>query len=148
MSITGQVGAWVVGFVLLAVTSAGSQERDFTIPRVPPDQIEQARKLKNPVEPSKEIESKGKELYTLACVACHGMEGKGDGPLTKKTPIEPSPRNFANPEFQSLRTDGELFWVLNHGIHETEMMRMDFFFTDDELWALIHYLRGFNPQSP
>jgi mono/diheme cytochrome c family protein len=116
-------------------------ERNIHLPRVPADQLEAVKKMVNPVPDNAETLEEGKRLYTMACAACHGPEGRGDGPLTKKTAFNPAPRNFANPDFQRLRTDGELFWVLKHGSHGTEMMRMDFFFTDDELWTLIHYIR-------
>jgi mono/diheme cytochrome c family protein len=117
------------------------RERNIHLPRVPADQLEAVRKMENPVPANDESLEKGKTLFTTACAACHGPEGRGDGPLTKKTKIEPAPRNFTNPDFQRLRTDGELFWVLKHGSHGTEMMRMDFFFTDDELWTLIRHIR-------
>jgi mono/diheme cytochrome c family protein len=128
--------------VWLATTAlVGAEEVDIATPRVPPEELAAAEKLANPVEASPPVLARGKELYTLACVACHGVEGRGDGPLTEQTTMRPSPRNFTNPEFQRLRSDGELYWVLNHGIHESQMMRMDFFFTDNELWTLVRYLR-------
>lgn len=102
----------------------------------------------NPVPATEEVLSEAKDNYRRACVACHGIDGKGDGPITKMHTVDPKPRNFTNPEFQEARSDGELFWVLNHGSHQTEMMRMDYFFTDPELWGLIHYIRTFNPPSP
>ncbi len=41
-----------------------------------------------------------------------------------------------------------LFLVLKHGSHNTEMIRMDFFFTDEELWRLIIYIRTLGQASP
>ena len=117
------------------------RERNIHLPRVPADQLEAVKKMVNPAPDNAETLEEGKHLYTMACAACHGPEGRGDGPLTKKTTFNPAPRNFTNPDFQRLRTDGELFWVLKHGSHGTEMMRMDFFFSDDELWTLIRYIR-------
>jgi len=145
MRIIALSGALLVGgTVALALMGADLEmprERNIRLPRVPADQLEAVKKMVNPVPDSPETLEKGKTLYTMACVACHGPEGRGDGPLTKKTTINPAPRNFSNPDFQRLRTDGELFWVLKHGSHGTEMMRMDFFFTDQELWTLVRYIR-------
>jgi mono/diheme cytochrome c family protein len=129
------VALWAAG------TPATAEEADIMTPRVAPKELEAAKNLANPIEATPTVLDRGKELYTLACVACHGVEGRGDGPLTKQTPIVPAPRDFTNAVFQRIRSDGELFWVLTHGIHETQMMRMDFFFTDNELWTLIRYLR-------
>lgn len=143
----GVVGG-LVGILLMAAASKGPQEKDIRTPRVPPDQLEQARAVTNPYPSTEETRNQGKELFKKACVACHGSEGKGDGPVARQTQMDPRPRNFTNPEFQRLRSDGELFWVLKHGSHNTEMMRMDFFFTDEELWKLILYIRTFGQASP
>lgn len=140
-------------FVLMAAApppTPSLRERNIHLPRVPADQLEAVKKMENPVPANDETLEKGKALFATACVACHGSEGRGDGPLTKRAKIDPAPRNFTNQDFQRLRTDGELFWVLKHGSHGTEMMRMDFFFTDDELWTLIRYIRklGQPPAAP
>ncbi|MEW6325413.1 MAG: c-type cytochrome [Nitrospirota bacterium] len=134
--------------LLLGAAEPPPQERDIRVPRVPADQLAAVRALVNPVPPGDETLERGKELFTAACAACHGAGGKGDGPLTQKTRIDPRPRNFTNPEFQRLRTDGELFWVLKRGSHDTEMMRMDFFFTDEELWTLVRYIRTLGASGP
>ena len=39
----------------------------------------------------------GRELYTQACAACHGVEGKGDGLLATKTEFNSQPANFTIP---------------------------------------------------
>ncbi len=139
----------LLGVVLLMGAAPGTpQEKDIRIPRVPPDQLEQVRAVTNPYPSTDETREQGKVLFKKACVACHGPEGKGDGPVAKQSKMDPRPRNFTNPEFQRLRSDGELFWVLKHGSHNTEMMRMDFFFTDEELWKLIIHIRTLGKASP
>jgi len=137
----GAIGVGAVALLLMGADLQLPRERNIHLPRVPADQLEAVKKMENPVPDNEGTLAKGKDLFAMACVACHGPEGRGDGPLTKKTKIDPAPRNFTNADFQRLRTDGELFWVLKHGSHGTEMMRMDFFFTDDELWTLIRYIR-------
>jgi mono/diheme cytochrome c family protein len=150
-ALPARVAAWMGGaslaMLLLAATEP-PKERDIRLPRVPADRLTEVRAMVNPVPANDESLARGKELFTLACVACHGADGTGHGPLTKKSRIDPSPRNFTNPEFQRLRTDGELFWVLKQGSHDTEMMRMEFFFTDEELWTLVRYIRLFAPPRP
>lgn len=123
-------------------------EKNIRIPIIPPEQMEKARATINPIPSTPENLEEGRSLFTMACVACHGPGGKGDGPVARQSKMNPSPRNFTNPEFQRLRHDGELFWVLKHGSHGTEMMRMDFFFKDEELWKLILYIRTFGTHAP
>jgi mono/diheme cytochrome c family protein len=148
MAAHGLVCGLLGALLLIGVARGEPQERDIRIPRVPPDQLEQARAMTNPYPSTEETRKQGKDLFKKACVACHGPEGKGDGPVAKKSKMDPRPRNFTNPEFHRLRSDGELFWVLKHGSHDTEMMRMDFFFTDEELWKLIIYIRTLGQASP
>jgi len=147
-AVPARVTVWLGGSfaVLLTAAAEAPTERDVRTPRVPSDRLASVKQWINPVPANQETLARGKELFTLACVACHGPDGKGDGPLTKKNRIDPSPRNFTNPEFQHLRTDGELFWVLKQGSHDTEMMRMEFFFTDEELWTLVRYIRSLGPR--
>lgn len=130
-----------MALVLMGADLDMPRERNIHLPRVPADQLDAVKKMENPVPNTSETLEQGKTLFTMSCVACHGTEGRGDGPLTKKTTINPAPRNLTNPDFQRLRSDGELFWVLKRGSHGTEMMPMEFFFTDQELWTLVRYIR-------
>ena len=137
---------WLTGglcgaLLLMGAAPVGPQEKDIRAPRVPADQLARTRAVVNPFPSTAETRRQGKALFTTACVACHGTEGKGDGPVAVESKIDPKPRNFTNPEFQRLRADGELLWVLKNGSHQTEMMRMDFFFTEEELWKLVIYIR-------
>lgn len=115
LSLTGT--AWVA-YTLAANPSGYGQpggEFNIRIPRVPSDQLEQARGVKPPFEPTPEIIAEGQEIYhgRGTCFRCHGPNGKGDGTAATLLPIQP--RNFTNPRFKKLRTPGELMWVLKNG---------------------------------
>ncbi len=90
-------------------------EYDITIPRVPSGELAKARKVKPPFEPTPEILAEGKTIFmgVGGCISCHGPEGRGDGAAANNLPIQP--RNFTNPKFHTLRTPGELMWVLKNG---------------------------------
>ena len=109
---------------LCAIASAPSWATDqhMMAPRVPMDQIEEARVLTSPLPESTDIIEKGKALYEGKgiCVTCHGTTGRGDGPGAAG--LDPSPRNFQHHGFWRHRTEGEIFWVIKHGSPGTGMI--------------------------
>ena len=74
-------------------------------PRVPIDQIEEARAWTNPLPATEETIEKGKKLFhgKAFCTTCHGKDGKGLGadiePGTLKGPL---PRNFTDKDWLSI----------------------------------------------
>jgi mono/diheme cytochrome c family protein len=116
-------------------------------PRVPIDQIEEARSRTNPVPATEETIEKGKTLFhgRAFCVTCHGKDGKGFGgdiePGTLKGPL---PRNFTDKDWQAARTDGELFWILKNGSKGTAMASfIPLILTEEEAWQVLRYVRSF-----
>jgi mono/diheme cytochrome c family protein len=123
--------------------SSLAAERDLSIPQVPPEHLAEAKALKNPFKPTPENIRKGKAIFEDKgnCFACHGMEGRGDGPAAEG--MDPSPRNFTNPAFHGLRTDGEMYWVIKNGSPGTAMTPMVGTVIDEnEAWLVILYERS------
>jgi mono/diheme cytochrome c family protein len=117
-------------------------ERDPLKPRVPDGEIAAAQKMANPVPSSPDAVAKGKALYEGkgTCIKCHGSKGLGDGPLSKN--LKPSPRSLVNAEWQKVRTDGEMFWVIKNGSPGTGMVSLiPSDINDEEAWTIIHYVR-------
>ena len=56
---------------------------------------------------------KGKEIYTIFCVTCHGELGDGQG-LVGKT-LDPPPRDFTKGEWKFGGTDQDIFDVISNG---------------------------------
>jgi len=123
---------------------AMSAERDITKPRVPAGEIAAAKAMKPPVDlSSASVIAKGKEIFNGkgGCFSCHGPEGKGDG--IAAAGLDPSPRNFTNPQFKTLRTAGEMMWVLKNGSPNTAMIAViPSQITEDEGWSAIAYERS------
>jgi mono/diheme cytochrome c family protein len=135
-----QVGCLVV---LLLPTAALAAERDPSQPRVPKDQIDAAKAVKNPFPASPENVAKGDGLYhgKGTCFVCHGQAGQGDGPAA--VGLDPSPRNFTNAAFHQARTDGELMWVLKNGSPGTAMVPLVGSVIDEQdAWLIILYERS------
>jgi mono/diheme cytochrome c family protein len=97
----------------------------------------EAVKLKNPVEPSEWNLSKGKDLYGIFCVPCHGVSGKGDGPVGKKYVPTPADLHAGSPV--SGLPDGALFVFISSGAGGMPAFRADL--TPDERWHVVVYLR-------
>ncbi len=57
--------------------------------------------------------AKGKPLYQMYCVTCHGENGDGQGPVGKT--LNPPPRDFTKDDFKYGGTDQDLFDVITNG---------------------------------
>lgn len=136
----------VVMFLLTSTLVWAGSPGDLK-PRVPPEQLEEAQSFQNPFTPSPDILAKGKKLYEgkAFCSACHGLEGAGgpSGGLTTPSGAQP-PTNFADAAWQAARTDGEIFWILKHGSHGTDMVSyMPLYLSEEEVWHIVSYIRMF-----
>ncbi len=139
---TGVLVAGVVGLAFVAGVAVAA-ERDIKIPRVPAGELAKAKENKNPLKPTADVLAKGKAIFEGkgTCFTCHGNSGKGDGPAGAA--LDPSPRNFTNPEFVKVRTPGEMFWVVKNGSAGTGMISYNpAMINDEEAWQAITYVRS------
>lgn len=104
----------------MAMSEPGKED-DPLRPRVPADEMEDAREWENPFKATPENIAKGKELFTgkATCFTCHGNEGRGDGIAGQA--LDPGPRNFHNPGLKK-KSDGEFNWVIHNGSEGTGMI--------------------------
>jgi len=113
-------------------------------PRVPIDQIDEAKTWKNPFEATDENIAQGKAIFhgKAFCVTCHGRDGKGLGDIPGL--VGKLPRNFTDKVWQAARTDGELFWILRNGSPGTDMASfIPLVLTEEEAWHVLLYVRSF-----
>ena len=133
--------------IVVCGTTALAADPQVLRPRVPPDQIEAARAVTNPLQPAPDLLEKGRALFEgkAFCKACHGVDGKGlPSDLGLKGPL---PRNFTDKAWQAKRTDGELFWILKNGSPGTDMAPfIPLVLTEEEAWQVLLYIRSFNGQ--
>jgi mono/diheme cytochrome c family protein len=120
-------------------------EADFLRPRIPNQDLEAARTLKNPLTGKRNVIGQGRALYHGKgfCVACHGANGCG---ITDVDPIllkGALPTDFTSPQWQSARADGEILCVLKHGSPGTAMASfVPSVLSEQEAWQIILYLRS------
>ena len=132
-------------FAFFHGSAAWAADPQVLTPRVPPEQIDAARSVTNPLQPTPELIEKGKALFEgkAFCKACHGADGKG---LPKDLELKgPLPRNFTDKRWQAARADGELFWILKNGSPGTDMASfIPLVLTEEEAWQVLLYVRSFN----
>jgi mono/diheme cytochrome c family protein len=124
--------------ILLAVMAAAvvytiQQNRPWSVP-------EQARQLKNPLQPSDIILKSIRPVYADKCAVCHGNAGKGDG--HDALLYEPAPTNFTDAKRMAAGTDGELFYKLSEGRKPMPSFKKRL--TEDQRWQLVLLLRSFS----
>ena len=140
--VAAALGAW-------SIPAFGADEAVLK-PRVPIDQIEEARLWTNPLPVTEETIEKGKRLFhgKAFCVTCHGKDGTGLGSDIEPGILKgPLPRNFTDKEWQAARTDGELFWILKNGSKGTAMAPFTpLVLTEEEAWQVLRYVRSFGQQ--
>ena len=133
----------IVAFVLLLGWGgmAGAFHSDIYEPRVPAELLEELQDMDNPYPATPERIEAGRKIFfgKGECVTCHSDNGKG-----KELPGH-SPRNFTDPKWQEIRTDGEMMWVLRNGSAGTAMpVRIGKVISEEEGWSVIHFIRTFN----
>jgi mono/diheme cytochrome c family protein len=103
-----------------------------------------------PPVPAAALVDLGAQLYGRNCAACHGSDGRGDGPVASHLVVPP--RDFTRAVFKvrstpsgSLPTDLDLFQTISRGMHGTDMapwVRL----SERQRWALVAYLKSLSPR--
>lgn len=92
---------------------------------------------KNPYKGDASLEKIGKAAYGKHCRSCHGVKGKGDGPMAKN--LKTFPGDFSSADFQKY-TDGEIYYMSFIG--RDEMPNFEKTIPDEEeRWAIVNYIR-------
>lgn len=95
--------------------------------------------LQEAMESTPQAVAAGKKLYAR-CVACHGANGKGDGPAA--VALKPKPRNFTSPKgWTNGYTVADIFKTLSKGVPGTGMPSFDTLSVKDR-FDLAHYVQS------
>lgn len=129
-----------VGTNLARLIGANLREKGLQGPAAPSFPFEEA------VAGSPAVVERGKQVYSLNCSACHGPEGRGDGPSASG--LQPPPRDFVAPAADWTRGPDEwqMWETLEIGIPGTGMSSFTHLPWQDRL-AVIHYLESLFPQG-
>lgn len=96
---------------------------------------------RDPLPPTKENFAAGKRIFEQACAACHGSEGRGDGPAAKG--LTPPPADLAAAMRMPMTSDAYLHWTISEGGAPVKSAMPPFkaSIAGVDLWRLVLYLR-------
>ena len=81
---------------------------------------------------------KGKAVFAVNCLTCHGETGDGMGPAGQY--LNPKPRNFAKDKFKKGDKAEQIFQTITKGLDGTAMVAFAHL-PEEERWALAYYVR-------
>lgn len=115
----------------------------FNNPEIPAATIE--RYLKAPPG----VPDEGRVLFVHHCVACHGSEGKGNGPFASRIAAlanHPKVRDLTDTAYLSTRTDPQLFATISmgggHFKKATQMPAWNLTLSPEQIKNLVAYVRA------
>jgi len=101
--------------------------------------------VKNPVPDTKENVAEGQGHFGHHCQVCHGYDGQNSGvPFAEN--MSPPIADLASKEIQSF-TDGQLKWIIKHGIQPSGMPAWPDDPSDDEQWKIVLFIRHLPPKG-
>ncbi len=98
--------------------------------------LEAGRTLVNPISKSPESLARGRDMYELHCLVCHGEQGRGDGPVGQKFVPQPMELNL---DYVQLQPDGQLFYTISHGSIAMPFYRQAM--PAEDRWHLVNYIK-------
>jgi mono/diheme cytochrome c family protein len=100
------------------------------------------QKLVNPLTASPEVLAHGQFVYENVCIACHGKQGAGDGPVTALFPKPPSLMT------QKVRDwpDGQIYHrpARGQGSMPGHARQVD----ERDIWSVVHHVRKMQRELP
>jgi high-affinity iron transporter len=91
-----------------------------------------------PVAPSRPPDlAAARTLYSARCAACHGADGRGDGPAAKG--LDPAPTNFHDHERMQRRSAYSLYSTITLGVQGTPMAAFADL-TEEQRWGLAFHV--------
>ncbi len=89
----------------------------------------------------------GKSIYESNCKICHGLAGKGDGPIASQ--LNPSPAILADPaitgDAETIAYDN--YKIINVGIAGTGMTAWSEVLSETDIWNVSYYIRTFSNEN-
>lgn len=92
----------------------------------------------DPIDYPRGAAYRGQRLFAEHCQQCHGVQGKGDGPMAAQAPVPIA--DFTDPEFVQSRSPQLVFDFISNGSLENLMPPWKDSLSQDEIWDLTAYV--------
>jgi len=89
---------------------------------------------------TKEQLALGKTIFSKSCVACHGENGKGKGPVAAR--LKQKPADFTDAEHSKFYSDQGRIHIIKKGIKNTPMPGWENTFNEKKILSLHAYIRS------
>jgi mono/diheme cytochrome c family protein len=132
LAIRKAVFVLLLALIAAAIVYVVLDNRPWTVP-------EEAKQVKNPVQPSESALQSARSVYSEKCAHCHGDTGKGDG--HDASSYDPAPTNFTDANHLRAATDGELFYKITQGHKPMPSYKKRL--TEEQRWRMVLLIRSF-----
>lgn len=120
----GPAESRMIQWIKLHVTVKGKQDR-------------------NPLPSTSASIADGKAAFGNYCMVCHGLDGQNTG-VPFAGSLSPPVPSLASGDVQRY-SDGQLKWIIENGISPSGMPASRGILSDDEMWAIVAYIRHLPP---
>ncbi|MBE7438119.1 MAG: cytochrome c [Spirochaetales bacterium] len=140
-----ELPAWGGDHSGIRVPPEGATPRNYAPYRYAQADIEKAgAELRNPVPRTAEALARGKDRYEIYCGVCHGLTGKGDGPVTPRYSIAVPAFSTADAPTREW-SDGKIFHLMTTG--RGAMKGYAAQIEPADRWTIVHYIRALQAQK-
>ena len=101
-----------------------------------------AQSASDPIPADATTLARGQEIYGQFCAVCHGLQGRGDGPLART--MVPRPADFRIHMAEGHTPDQLFDWTTN-GVPETAMPGFADQLSVEDRWQVVNFLQTFAP---
>jgi copper transport protein len=98
----------------------------------------------NPIPPNQESVVAGQTTFMTTCAPCHGVSGKGDGPVGMA--LNPRPADLTQHAIPGVHTDAQLFEWITNGFPGSRMPAFKSTLSDTDRWNLVNFIRTLAPK--
>ncbi len=103
------------------------------------------KKDRNPLAGNGDDVANGRKAFGSYCTVCHGLDGQNTGVPFADRMAPPVP-SLASGAVQKY-SDGQLHYIIQNGIYPSGMPAAKGILSDDEVWAIVSYIRHLPPKG-